>query len=353
MLEKLKKDVDAELKSFLKDTSAELDLKASSALLYSGIKDFIERRGKRIRPILFLLSYRGYTKRKKIPYKSLLRCSLSLELLHDFLLVHDDIIDRSALRRGKPTLHRLFNAKLGIPAKNELGSGLGIVAGDVIFAMAINALISFDEDPFRKERALAEFIKTAACTGIGEFIDVVNNVKKIEKITEKDISLTYTLKTAKYTFENPLLTGAILAGAGKKEREKLSRLGITLGLAFQAQDDLLDTFSSSRKIGKPVLSDLNESKKTLLIWKTYKDLTEKDKKILKRLLEKDKKTYHDLLKFRELIKIAGADKYCLEKIESLFLKADSICKGLQMKEKYKAALKSFIKNLSAKNALGT
>ena len=348
MLKKLKKDIDNSLKSFLWDISAELGLQAASGLLYGGIRDFLHRSGKRIRPILFLISYQGYTKKKGFSYEKLLRCSLSLELLHDFLLAHDDVIDKSALRRGKPALHRLFNMKLGVSGKDELGSNLGIVAGDIIFTMAIDALLSFSEDPSRKEQALKIFIRTAAATGIGEFIDVVNNVKKIEKITKKEVFLTYTLKTAKYTFEGPLLIGAVLAGADKEETQKLSRLGIILGQAFQIQDDLLDTFSSSEKIGKPVLSDLNESKKTLLVWKTYKTLAKKDKKLLKHLLEKRGKTYRDLLEFRKLIKRAGADRYCQKKAASLLLEADSICSGLRMRKKHKTALNQFIEDFRSK-----
>ncbi len=343
MLEQLKRDIDGGLGSFLKDAAPALRLKADSGLLYAGIRDFLSRDGKRIRPALFLISYLGYTKRRKFSYEKLLRCSLSQELLHDFLLIHDDVIDRSALRRGKPTLHRVFNSGTGAPAGSELGPNLSIVAGDIVFALAIDALMSFDEAPSRKERALKVFTGAAASTGMGEFIDVLNNIKKIEKITEKDVFLTYTLKTAKYTFEGPLLTGAVLAGAPEEEIKKLSKLGIVLGQAFQIQDDLLDMFSSSKKIGKPVLSDLNESKKTLLVWKAYQSLAGKDKKLIKHLLEKEKKTYGDLLRFRKLIKSSGADKYCLEKALSLLEEADSTCCALRMKTKYRTALEQFIK----------
>ncbi|MFH1553113.1 MAG: polyprenyl synthetase family protein [Candidatus Omnitrophota bacterium] len=344
MLKKLKKDVDKALGAYLKELKTDLNMGRVSPLLYGGIKDFLQRDGKRIRPILFLISYQGYTRRKQFSYQKLLRSSLSLELLHDFFLVHDDVIDNSDLRRGKPTLHRLFNTALGVGAKNELGPNLSIAAGDIIFALAVKTLLSFDENPVRKERALLEFVKAAASTGMGEFIDVVNNIKKIENITEKDVFLTYTLKTAKYTFECPLLVGAILAGAKSEELGKLSRLGIILGQAFQIQDDLLDIFSTSKKIGKPVLSDLNESKKTLPAWKTYKKLTVKGKKLLARLLEKDKKTYSDLLKFRKLIKSTDAHNWCLDKIMLLLQEADSILLGVRMKKKHRALLKRFIEN---------
>ncbi|MFQ5952991.1 MAG: polyprenyl synthetase family protein [Candidatus Omnitrophota bacterium] len=344
MLDKLRKDIDRGLKSLLTDIKEGYKLHRASPLLFRGMKDFLLRKGKRIRPALFVISYQGYTKRKNYSYKKLLRCSLSLELLHNFMLVHDDVIDKSDLRRGKPTLHRLFNKMYKAPGKDELGSHLSIVAGDIIFALAIEAFLSLDEDLSRKDRALKKFGETAVFTGTGEFIDVIEGKSKIEKITEKDVLLNYTLKTAKYTFECPLVMGALLAGASKNELKKLSRIGIALGQAFQVQDDLLDMFSSSKKIGKPVLSDLSESKKTLLVWKAYNTLDKKDRKVLKYFLEKDRKTYGDLLKFRKLIKKSGAQRYCLKRIESLFQEADSVCSSLRMKPRYKNVFKRFLRD---------
>lgn len=345
MLKKLKKDIDKSLLGFIKKMESYSGLKANSPLLYSGIKDFLKRPGKRIRPLLFLVGYLGYTKRKNFSYKTLLESSLSIELLHDFMLIHDDVIDKSNLRRGKPTLHKVFNKKAGVSSGNELGESLSIVAGDVVFAMAVEALLAFDEKSDRKEKALTKFTQTAATTGIGEFIDVVNGFKTIEKVKERDVLLTYTLKTAKYTFEAPLVMGAILAGADKRELAKLSRLGIMLGQAFQIQDDLLDVFSTSKRIGKPVLSDLAEGKKTLLVLRAYKTLPPKDKKTIRELLGKKKRTRGDLLKFRDLVKESGADEYCLKKIKSIHSKAERIMRDLNMNKKYKCVLSEFLNKI--------
>ncbi|MFC1570398.1 polyprenyl synthetase family protein [Candidatus Omnitrophota bacterium] len=345
MLKTLKKDIDKSLLVLIKKMEKSSDLKANSPLLYAGIKDFLKRPGKRIRPILFLVGYLGYTKRKNFSYKKLLESSLSIELLHDFMLMHDDVIDKSDLRRGKPTLHKVFNKKAGVSSGNELGESLSIVAGDVVFAMAVQALFTFDEKSDRKERALAKFTETAATTGIGEFIDVVNGSKTIEKVTECDVLSTYTLKTAKYTFEAPLVMGAILAGADKKELAKLSKLGIMLGQAFQIQDDLLDIFSTSEETGKPVLSDLAEGKKTLLLWQAYKTLPSRDKKTIRELLSKKKRTRGDLLKLRDLIKESGSDEYCVKKIRSIHTKAERIMRDLNMDKKYKCVLSEFLNKI--------
>jgi geranylgeranyl diphosphate synthase type I len=346
MLRKFKKDINNELKTLVRQSKPFLVPAVKYDLLYKGIKDFLLRDGKRIRPSFFILSYMGYSKKKLSSYKKLVKCALSLELLHDFLLVHDDVIDNSELRRGKPTLQKIFNKNLKASPDAKIGSDISIMAGDVIFAMAVESFLSFDVTSLRAKKALSKLIKAAAETGIGEYIDTVNNIKKIEQVSERDIFLTYMLKTAKYTFETPLLMGATLAGAENAELKKLSKLGIALGRAFQIHDDLLDVFSSTEQIGKPVLSDLNESKKTLLVLRAFQALRGKQKKSLKKILSKKKKTYGDLLRFRKLIKISGANKYCADKTLSLLDEARSICDGLRMKAKFKNELMRLIREMA-------
>jgi len=348
MLTKLKKDIDKSLKAYLDDSADKLSLKSASPLLYKGIKNFVTARGKRIRPTLFLISYMGYKGGKKYSYQGLIKASLSMELLHAFLLVHDDVIDNSDMRRGNPSLHRFFNNTLAEAPGSSLGPSLSIVAGDVIFALSMDALTSFNEKPANKDQALMLLSNAAATTSLGEFVDVLNNVREIEKVSKKDIFMTYTLKTAKYTFEAPLTMGATLAGASKKEINKLQHLGTMVGQAFQIYDDLLDIFSTPKKTGKPVLSDLSESKKTLLVWKTYRLLNSGDKKTFKKLLEKDRKTRDDLKNMFNLIKKTDSAKYCFEETIFLLDQAGTLCSGLGIMKKHKTALKQFIDDLSSK-----
>ena len=177
---------------------------------------------------------------------------------------------------------------------------------------------------------------------------MVNDVKKISDVAEEDVLLTYILKTARYTFESPLLIGAILAGCDEKELDKLSRMGLALGQAFQIQDDLLDIFSTSKKIGKPVLSDLNESKKTLFAQRAYTALGESDRRILKRIFEKNKKTYNDLMIFRDLIKKSEAHKYCIQRADDLLAEAFSILASLGMKTRCREALGDLARSVFSK-----
>ncbi|RJP28076.1 MAG: polyprenyl synthetase family protein [Candidatus Omnitrophota bacterium] len=344
----LKARLNKSIDIFLADTLKNYKVNSVSPALYQCIKDFLQREGKRIRPILYIVSYCGYAKNKKINFPKLLRSSLALELFHDFMLIHDDVIDKSYLRRGRPTLHILFNNKFGVSKKSQLGEHLSIIAGDIIFALAIDSFLQIDENLSRKQLALKKLVETAAFTGAGEFIDVVNSTKNIEQISQKSIYLNYLLKTAKYTFETPLLLGGILNGVPDKELKKLSKLGVNLGLAFQIQDDLLDIFSSSKSIGKPILSDLVESKKTLLLWQAYKKLNNNDKITIRRILKKEKKTNSDLLAFRDLIRKSKSQQYCFNKALSLLKTADSICRSLQMGSENRKIIQEFINKLFEK-----
>lgn len=340
------KEINKNLKSLLTDINKryQLNLISDNLLRYS--KEFVLRPGKRIRPLLFTLAYKGYCGKKSKNSKGLYTCAASIELLHDFMLIHDDVIDNSDLRRGKPTLHKIFDRHIKIHGDINIGPSLAIVAGDILFAVAIEAFLSIKEDMARKEQALKKLVETAAYTGAGEFLDVIFGYKNIDALSEKMIFLNYTLKTAKYTFECPLLMGAILAGADKTNLKNISILGISAGQAFQIYDDILDLFAAQEVIGKPVLTDLTESKKTLLVFNAYKNLKNKEKKIFKTILEKKKKTRADLEFFRQLIIKSGAYEATLKKMASLQETARLACRRLTMESQHKKAIEDIITKLS-------
>ncbi|OIO35219.1 MAG: hypothetical protein AUJ74_07190 [Candidatus Omnitrophica bacterium CG1_02_44_16] len=340
------KKINSALRDFLTDTNRRYSLRLISDALLLASKDFILRKGKRVRPLLFVLSYKGYTGRKSYSDKRLFTSAAAIELLHDFMLIHDDVIDNSSLRRGKPTLHKIFDRSIRLPDKALIGESLAIVAGDILFALAIESLLSINESMNRKENALRNLVQTAAYTGAGEFIDVVFGHRTIDQLSEQDIFLAYTLKTAKYTFECPLLMGAILAGTPDQELKKLSQLGLAAGQAFQIYDDFLNLFASKKTIGKPILTDLTESKKTLLVFKAYKNSGRNEKKRFRKIFEKKTKTLSDLDALRRIVIKSGSYDYCLKKMSSLQEKATRLCNSLKMKKAYKKALEYVIFKLS-------
>jgi len=343
MFLKIKNNIENELASYLKTADKSYGLSAISPLLFNTIKEFVSRGGKRVRPTLFVIGYLGF---KNKPAPGLYKTALSIELLHDFMLVHDDIIDKSPTRRGKPSVHAALNKYLGI-RKNVKFSGedLAIVIGDVIYAMAINAFLSVKEDARNKEAALKKLTQAAFYTGSGEFIELLYGLKTIDKITKEDIYKIYDLKTATYTFAAPLAIGATLAGAKENEVNKLFNYGLYLGRAFQIKDDILGIFSTQAKMGKSNLTDLQEAKKTILIWYAYKKSNKKNRTAIKRILSKNKVEKCDLSKVREIISSSGSLNYAKNAINTLIKKAESLNKTLRMSKEYKNSLNSYSREL--------
>ncbi len=338
MIADLRKQIDQSLAEFLEKTRRDYKLHLVHPILFESIKDFTLREGKRIRPLLLILSYKGYSPANKRLSKSFYNAATCIEFLHNFMLIHDDIIDRSDLRRGKPTLHRLLEKTVKTKEQAKLGYDLSIIAGDIVYALAIDAFLSIDESPQRKEKALKYFIQTAAFTAMGEFIDILHGVQPIEQVREEDVFLNYTLKTARYTFECPLVVGAILAGVDKTEIKNLSQLGLMIGQAFQIQDDILGVFDSEKNIGKSILSDIAESKKTILVCHAYNHLKGAKRKAFLKCFSKPEKTFQDLLALREIFVDSGSLAYSLKAIKNRLKFSDEILNKLKMQSPYRQVI---------------
>ncbi len=338
MIERIKKNIDLSLKKYLRSVKHDFQFRLVDPILYNSIEEFALRKGKRLRPIFLILSYLSHQKQNARPNASLYRAASCIELLHIFMLIHDDLIDCSHLRRGKPTMHRLLKKTTACSHPKKLGNDLSIIAGDIVYALAIDAFLSIKEDPWRKEKALKYFVQTAAFTAMGEFFDIVNGVKKISQVKEKDVFLNYSLKTARYTFECPLVIGAILAGAKKSEVDRLSRLGQLSGQAFQIQDDILGIYANEKNIGKSILSDLAEAKKTILTAHAYRHLKGRQRKQLLEIFKKDRIDYADLRKIRSLFFRSGSLNYAIDKTKRLLTQANKIYLSLSLKEPYRSLI---------------
>jgi geranylgeranyl diphosphate synthase type I len=333
MLPRMISKIDRNLAIFLERIRKEYKLHLANPILYESIKEFVLREGKRIRPILLILSYNGYKQDRPRTSPSIYYVSSCIELLHNFMLIHDDIIDRSDLRRGKPTLHKLLRKAAKSPDPERLGCDLSIVAGDIVYALAIDAFLSVNEEMGRKERALKYFIQTAVFTAMGEFNDTLHGAQPINKVTEEDVILNYTLKTARYTFDCPLVVGALLAGAKQTDISRLSKIGLLIGQAFQIQDDVIGIFGSQKHIGKSILSDITESKKTILVCHAHQQLPSKKRQQFIDCFTKSKKTYTDLIALRKIFIQSGSLAYSLQHIHNRIQKSIILLNKLQMKTK--------------------
>ncbi|MDD4955648.1 MAG: polyprenyl synthetase family protein [Candidatus Omnitrophica bacterium] len=343
MFLKIKNKIEKELKNYIRGIEKTYSLRKISPLLSEHIKDFTLRSGKRIRPVLFIVGFRGFSD-KILPglYKSAISC----ELMHDFMLIHDDVIDKSKTRRGKPSMHAMLNKYLSDKKRAKFsGEDLSIVVGDVVFALSLHTFLSVKQNYKEKEKALKILLDAAMYTGSGEFIELLSGVKRVGEISKKDIYKIYDLKTAYYTFSAPLMMGAVLAKAEKKEIDKLFKYGIYLGRAFQIKDDLLDMFAEEKQIGKSTLTDLKEAKKTIPIWYAYRNSGNKEKIFIEKILSKDNAGRNDLKKIREItVKSKALD--CSKTEISFFLeKAKNIISSSKMKTAYKNLLKGYCEQI--------
>ncbi len=345
MFLKIKNRLEQELDSYINCLDKTYSLSKLSPLLFNSIKEFISRDAKRIRPVLFCIGYLSFSK-KAAP--GLYRSALSLELLHDFMLVHDDIIDKSATRRGRPSLHaalnRYFKNKKNLKFSGE---DLAIVAGDVMYAMALDAFLAVKEKPGRKDLALRKLISAVLVTGSGEFIELLLGAKPIENVTKDDIYKIYDYKTANYSFGSPLVMGAILGGASLAQQKKLFDYGMRLGRAFQIKDDIIGTFGDNIETGKSNLTDISEAKRTLLIWYAYNHSDKQGKTTIKRVFSGKAAGKNELSEIRAIISESGGLDYAKNEIKELLNKAKNSLGSLKIRKDSYNALLNFTQKILA------
>ncbi len=295
--------------------------------LYLDMTEFVARRGKRIRPMLLLGSYRIFGGDRPFTDNSLLSAALSLELLHSFILVHDDVIDQSERRRQLPTFHKLVEERLGrIEGAARTGENVAVVIGDILFAMAVDTLRSTDFEPSRRDAALGHFLRYVTDTGAGEIYDILLGTRDIARVAEGDISRMYTLKTTRYTFEAPLVLGALLAGAAEDHLRELAELIEPIGLAFQVQNDLIE-YSQFKGVDRLRQTDILEGKKTLLLRAAYERLSDVDRSFLQLCLSTRTSNDASVSKIEQLIDKSGAVGVLTREMEALFQKSEAALAG--------------------------
>ncbi|MGC8995905.1 MAG: polyprenyl synthetase family protein [Thermoplasmata archaeon] len=273
--------------------------------VFDAIYEYTMRGGKRLRPLLMIVGYKLYGGEDE---EEIIKASASIEIVQSFLLIHDDIMDNSDLRRGKPTIHKIFENKYN---NKKLGENLAIIAGDLasMYSYEIFENLNFPEE--RKIKAMLKMTKIIEDTGYGQILDVLSFFR--EDFNEKDLLKIHEYKTAKYTIEGPMIMGAILAGSDNFDM--ITNYAIPVGIAFQLQDDILGLFGDEKEIGKPVTSDLEEGKKTLLIIKAMEN--EKFKDTIMKYLGKKGITIDELNEVRNAVKESGSLEYSYMKLEEL------------------------------------
>jgi geranylgeranyl diphosphate synthase type II len=234
------------------------------AELYLPVEYTLEMGGKRLRPVLLLMGFNLFSD----DIKTAMPAALAIEVFHNFTLLHDDIMDKAEMRRNRPTVHKKFS------------ENSAILSGDVMSFLSYEYLFEVNSERIQDVARLFTQTAIEVCEGQQFDMDFENRLD----VTEAEYLEMIKLKTA-VLLGCSLKAGALLAGAPDKTASQLYDYGLNLGLAFQLQDDLLDTFGDQETFGKKIGGDILANKKTYLLIKALEMASEKQLSELKKWME--------------------------------------------------------------------
>jgi len=297
--------------------------------LYNPIEYILRLGGKRLRPILTLMT----TEIFDVDYKKALDAALAVEVFHNFSLIHDDIMDDAPLRRGNSTVHEKWDINTGI------------LSGDAMLILAYQLFEHYEPKTFQ---ALAKlFSKTAlqVCEGQQDDIDFE---------TRSDVTIAEYLnmianKTA-VLVGAAMQMGAIVANASIEDQNNIYEFGKNLGIAFQLQDDYLDTFGNSNTFGKQIGGDIIENKKTYLYIKALEFSDESNIKQLEHLYDTHPADVENKIEtIKQIFIVSGSSEATKTAIENYTNKAFAVLEHLNISENKKAILRQFGEQLMNRN----
>ncbi|MEZ4934129.1 MAG: polyprenyl synthetase family protein [Saprospiraceae bacterium] len=302
ILNQIQQDFEAHLKDSLFENDPEE--------LYAPINYILQIGGKRLRPAVLLLTCYLF----KGKYKHALPAALAIEVFHNFTLVHDDIMDNAPLRRGMPTVHEKYDINTGI------------LSGDVMMVHAFDLLLKL-EDQKHFPTLLKIFTKLAVEVCEGQQMDM--NFEKQQEVKIDEYLRMIELKTS-VLVAGAMKMGALLGGADLEDAEAAYQFGRNLGISFQLQDDLLDTYGDPEKFGKKVGGDIVQNKKTFLYLKALELADQNQKSRLYELYQENQLN----------------EKEKIEKVVQIFNQIGIKEETELIKEEYKNNAFSFLRKLN-------
>lgn len=308
---------------------ANLEIEREPKELYRPITYTLSQSGKRVRPVLCLMAYNMY----KEDVESALYQAVAMETYHNYTLIHDDVMDRADIRRGKPTVAAKW------------GDNAAILSGDTMLVLAYELMT---KSPDEKLRPMLElFTATAKEIGEGQQYDMEFETR--ENVTEQEYIEMIRLKTS-VLMAACMKMGGIMAGADEDDQKNLYAYGETMGLAFQLQDDLLDVYGDTSVFGKKIGGDIVCNKKTFLLIKALELASPALRTELKEWMSKEQFDEKEkIARFTAIYNELGVRTLCEAKINELFAKCDEYIDKIALPAERKSNLKSFVDSLLNRN----
>jgi len=310
-------------------------------LLWLQIQKLVKSGGKRLRPKMTLLAYRAYG---GTDIAAVMSFALSQELIHQSMLIHDDIIDNDTVRHGVPNIdgaYRQLYSKFVANEENRhhFSQSAALLAGDLLISAAYKTMFAANVSSDTLN-ACQQLLSTSICeVTAGELLDNEISFKPKGEINATTVA---RYKTASYSFIGPLLTGAVLAGASSKEQGLLRMYAETLGIAFQFADDIIGTFGDETVTGKSNKSDIREGKITILVEYFYEYSNAKDLATFNSIFGNSSCSDKEADIIRNLLVASGAYQKAKDKVLEYSHKASQALEQLEIDQSAKAAFTELI-----------
>lgn len=318
-----------EIRTKVNDFIAHLEYTREPKALYEPITYTLQQGGKRIRPVAFIMAYNLF----KEEIEAALYPAVAMEVYHNYTLIHDDVMDKADIRRGKPTVW------------TKWGENPAILSGDTMLVLAYEFITQVADDKLRETLAL--FSEMAKEIGEGQQYDMEFETR--DNVTEAEYINMIRLKTS-VLIANCMKLGALLAGAPKEDAEHLYTYGETMGLAFQLQDDLLDVYGDPAVFGKKIGGDICCNKKTFMLIKAMETASAEQLATIKEWIAKSEFDSEEKIKaITAIYNELGIKKICEEKIASLFSKSDKHLESVNLPAERKQEIKKFVNSLLGRN----
>ncbi|RLK49666.1 polyprenyl synthetase family protein [Microbacterium telephonicum] len=329
--------VSQRLERFIGDQLDAASALGADALAFAAAGADAVRGGKRLRARFCLTGWRAIAERRGPAHAlpdDVLSAAAALEVFHAAALVHDDIIDNSDTRRGRPAAHRAFESghrAQGWAGEAEpYGRAAAVLLGDLLVAWSDDLLEQGLAAAAHAGAARAEYARMRRDVTIGQYLDIAEEAAFVtapdDEHAERALRVA-SYKSARYSVQQPLLIGAALAGADAAQLDALSRFGHPIGIAFQLRDDVLGVFGDEQVTGKPAGDDLREGKRTLLIAYAREALPSGTRRVVDELLGDPLLDGEQIASLQRTIVDSGALERVEEVIRRQTAEADAALRG--------------------------